>query len=283
MDYRPTSAWFYLGGSKQYVLDDVIAKGESAIALDWEQQRVTLKLVGNAAVLGLPIYKRQDFSLRQGHYETFSYQLSGTTGCVPDCNRPDRLLFSLFDDRAKKMQLHDRQRFEVELLKTQATINLLKQQIKELPSIVDPRGLEKEVAEKTEWLQRQKSDGVTPPSLYLENSAPITVVESLTGNQQAIIETGGKITVSKDLADKRLCFVQWPIGVRDKAMYINIGSPLTDPISIQMVSETGDRYQLWEFRGCELQGKYSDNQPEYNLEFAWDTWGIVAEGVKENA
>ncbi len=278
---RAASAWFYFGGSKQYVLDDVIARGTEAIAINYAAKTIRLRLVGNAAALCVPIYKRQNFTLRQGHYETLSLQLTGATGQVPDCDRPERLMFSLFDDRAAKMQEDDRRRFELQVEAARDRVQELRQQIRDLPSMVDPKGLIQQADELEATTLQQLKDGITPPSLYLANGERVAIAQAISGKRQAVVETGGKVTVSSDLAGEKLWFVQWPIGAKDKAMYIDLGTPLTDPISVQVLFTRPGRYQIRELRQCVLQGKYSDNLPEYNLEFTWQSEKILKEGVRD--
>lgn len=277
---QPVSAWFYFGGAKQFVLDDVIAKGEESIQIDESKRTIQLRLVGNAAALAIPIYKRRDFSLRQGHYHTLRHRIAGTKGRVPDLDKPNKLIFSLFDERASRMLELDKRKFAQDLERDREVLRAKQEARRSLPVGVDPRGVDQEIETLATGLERREQEGMTLPAAYLATGEQLKVVKKLSGgDREVVIETGGEIEVSGDCADGTICLVQWPIGAADKAMYIDLGREPVDPMYIQVLSKGEGRYRLDEYRNCSLMGNYPDNQPEYRLLFSWLSREVVQEGV----
>ncbi len=277
---EPISAWFYFGGAKQYVLDNVIAEGAESIRIDESKRTIQLRLVGNAATLAIPIYKRRDFSLRQGDYRTLRHRISGTKGTVPDMNQPSKLLFSLFDDRVVKMVELDKRLFAQELERDRELLQTKQEARKTLPAGVDPRGIDQEIELLETSLEQREQDGMTLPAIYLSTGKQLKVVEKLSGGDgEVVVKTGGEIEVSADCADGTICFVQWPVGAADKAMYIDLGREPSDPMHIQVLHRGEGRYCLEEYRNCTLKGQYADNQPEYRLLFSWQSREVIQEGA----
>lgn len=276
-----TVAWFYFGGSKQFILDDAIARGADAIEVDPEEKTIQLHLVGNAAAIALPIYKRIDFDLRQGHYRTLRYRVPGTKGRIPDFDKPANLLFSIFDPRAIKMIESDKRRFLQEIEVDKEKLAGKREARNRLPAGVDPRGIDKEIDEFATNLNNRIKDGMTLPAAYLESGEPLKVVEKLTGgDREVVIKTGGEVEISADCSESKICLIQWPIGAEDKAMYAKLGSACPDPLHIQVLHRFQDgRYRIEEYRNCLLKGEYPDNQPEYRLLFYWQSHEVVREGV----